>query len=178
LESLSVFALLQLKNITWALLLIMNTSLFGYLMKLAVDSGVSAGKTVIGSDGAIIKHANSDDSSIIESSAVQSNKNNAATYMLPTLLKTSCAFHYVVDDPPERSCYNTMTTTLSSEYYHARVIEYYRILMIVILVFVHPILLDHHVRMSQPLCPTPSLYLVLELDVLKPDVLLVRVTID
>jgi hypothetical protein len=80
----TVFALLQLKNITWALLLIMNTSLFGYLMKLTVDSGVSAGETVIGPDGAIIRHADSDDSSI-ESSAVQSSKKNAGTYMLPTI---------------------------------------------------------------------------------------------
>jgi len=79
----TVFALLQLKNITWALLLIMNTALFGYLMKLTVDSGVSAGETVIGPDGTIIRHADSDDSSI-ESSAVQS-KNNAGTYMLPTI---------------------------------------------------------------------------------------------
>jgi hypothetical protein len=47
----TVFALLQLKNITWALLLIMNTVLFGYLMKLTVDSGVTAGETVIGPDG-------------------------------------------------------------------------------------------------------------------------------
>jgi hypothetical protein len=78
----TVFALLQLKNITWALLLIMNTALFGYLMKLTVDSGVSAGETVIGPDGTVIRHADSDDSSV-ESALPQ--KNNAGTYRLPTI---------------------------------------------------------------------------------------------
>lgn len=81
----AIFALLQLKNITWAMLLIMNTTLFGYLMKLTVDSGVSAGETVIGPDGTIIRHADSDDSSI-ESSLPASTKNsNAGTYMLPAI---------------------------------------------------------------------------------------------
>ncbi|KAG7341779.1 hypothetical protein IV203_006871 [Nitzschia inconspicua] len=75
----TVFALLQLKNITWALLLIMNTALFGYLMKLTVDSGVSAGESVIGPDGTVIRHAESDDSS------VESRDENAGTYHLPTL---------------------------------------------------------------------------------------------
>ncbi|KAL3922569.1 MAG: hypothetical protein SGILL_002134 [Bacillariaceae sp.] len=75
----TVFALLQLKNITWALLLIMNTALFGYLMKLTVDSGVSAGETVIGPDGTIIRPADSDDSS------VESRDDNAGTYHLPTI---------------------------------------------------------------------------------------------
>ena len=79
----TVFALLQLKNITWALLLIMNTALFGYLMKLTVDSGVSAGETVIGPDGTIIRHADSDDSSV---ESIPKNENaNAGTYRLPTI---------------------------------------------------------------------------------------------
>jgi hypothetical protein len=81
----AIFALLQLKNITWAMLLIMNTILFGYLMKLTVDSGVSAGETVIGPDGTIIRQADSDDSSV-ESSLPASTKNsNAGTYMLPVI---------------------------------------------------------------------------------------------
>lgn len=81
----TVFALLQLKNITWALLLIMNTALFGYLMKLTVDSGVGSGETMIGPDGTIIRQADSDDSSI-ESSLPASTKNsNAGTYMLPAI---------------------------------------------------------------------------------------------
>lgn len=80
----TVFALLQLKNITWALLLIMNTALFGYLMKLTVDSGVSAGETVIGPDGTIIRHADSDESSL-ESSLPPGAKKNNGTYMLPTI---------------------------------------------------------------------------------------------
>jgi len=57
-----VFALLGLKSITWALLLIVNTVLFGYLMKLTVDSGVSAGSTVVGPDGQIIQRDDSDSS--------------------------------------------------------------------------------------------------------------------
>jgi len=81
----TVFALLQLKNITWALLLIMNTALFGYLMKLTVDSGVSAGETVIGPDGTIIRHADSDDSSVESNRNLNSAKNNPGTYHLPTI---------------------------------------------------------------------------------------------
>ena len=62
----------------------MNTGLFGYLMKLTVDSGVSAGEAVIGPDGTVIRHADSDDSSV-ESVGKEDNHNNAGTYMLPTL---------------------------------------------------------------------------------------------
>jgi hypothetical protein len=81
----AVFALLGLKNITWALLLIINTGLFGYLMKLTVDSGVSTGETVIGPDGTILRR-DSDDSSMEDaSSARESTRHNAGTYMLPTL---------------------------------------------------------------------------------------------
>lgn len=78
-----VFALLGLKNITWALLLLINTALFGYLMKLTVDSGVSAGETVIGPDGTILRR-DSDDSSV-ESASKQSSQRNAGTYVLPTI---------------------------------------------------------------------------------------------
>lgn len=81
----TVFALLQLKNITWAMLLIMNTALFGYLMKLTVDSGVSAGETVIGPDGTIIRHADSDDSSVESSLPASAKNSNAGTYMLPAI---------------------------------------------------------------------------------------------
>jgi hypothetical protein len=78
----AVFALLGLKNITWALLLLINTVLFGYLMKLTVDSGVSAGETVIGPDGTIIKRGDSDESSV---ASTAENRNNAGTYTLPQL---------------------------------------------------------------------------------------------
>ena len=82
----TVFALCQLKNITWALLLIMNTALFGYLMKLTVDSGVSAGETVIGPDGTIIRPADSDESSVDSSTkGGAAYNNNAGTYSLPTI---------------------------------------------------------------------------------------------
>jgi len=81
----AVFALLGLKNITWALLLIINTALFGYLMKLTVDSGVSTSETVIGPDGTIVQK-DSDDSSCESSSREQNNRNNnAGTYMLPKI---------------------------------------------------------------------------------------------
>jgi hypothetical protein len=66
----------------------MNTALFGYLMKLTVDSGVSAGETVIGPDGTIIRHADSDDSSVESNTHTPSNsamKNNPGTYHLPTI---------------------------------------------------------------------------------------------
>jgi len=77
-----VFAFLVMKNITWAMLLIMNTALFGYLMKLTMDSGVGSGESVIGPDGTIIKHANSDDSSV-ESMPAAQQKNG--TYSLPEI---------------------------------------------------------------------------------------------
>jgi hypothetical protein len=82
----TVFALLQLKNITWAFLLSMNTALFGYLMKLTVDSGVGAGESVIGPDGTIIRHTDSDETSL-ESAMPQSfgQKANSGTYHLPTI---------------------------------------------------------------------------------------------
>jgi len=78
----AVFALLGLKNITWALLLLVNTALFGYLMKLTVDSGVSTG-TVVGPDGEIVRQC-SDDSSC-DDSHDESTKRNAGTYSLPTI---------------------------------------------------------------------------------------------
>ena len=78
-----VFALLGLKNVTWALLLLINTALFGYLMKLTVDSGVSTGETVIGPDGTILRR-DSDDSSV-ESATKPTSHNNAGTYVLPTI---------------------------------------------------------------------------------------------
>ena len=76
----AVFALLGLKNITWALLLIMNTALFGYLLKLTVDSGVSTGETIIGPDGTVIERKDSEETDESE----PSNPNNG-TYTLPTL---------------------------------------------------------------------------------------------
>lgn len=81
----AVFAVLRLKNITWALLLIMNTALFGYLLKLTVDSGVSTGETIIGPDGTIIRRTDSDDSSASSSRGGGNNNPFAGTYSLPTL---------------------------------------------------------------------------------------------
>mmetsp|Transcript_19798 Transcript_19798/g.30573 ORF Transcript_19798/g.30573 Transcript_19798/m.30573 type:complete len:183 (+) Transcript_19798:754-1302(+) len=76
----TVFALLNLKNITWTLLLIMNTVLFGYLMKLTIDSGVSTGETVIGPDGTVIHRGDSDDDSSVESGALSKPHANNGTY--------------------------------------------------------------------------------------------------
>jgi hypothetical protein len=77
----TVFSLLGLKDVTWALLLIVNTTLFGYLMKLTIDSGVSTGETVIGPDGTIIRRAISDDSSVESGEA----KANSGTYTMPAI---------------------------------------------------------------------------------------------
>jgi hypothetical protein len=79
----TVFALLDSKNLTWAMLLICNTVLFGYLMKLTIDSGVSTGETVIGPDGTIIRRSDSDDSSVGEAS--RANSSHAGGYMIPSL---------------------------------------------------------------------------------------------
>merc|ERR1712210_173824 len=79
-----VFALLGLKSITWALLLIMNTVLFGYLMKLTVDSGISAGSTVIGPDGQIIQRdGDSEDSE--EDEEEENAEVNIGEYKSPIL---------------------------------------------------------------------------------------------
>jgi len=55
----TVFALLGLKKITWALLLMLNLVLFAYLMKLTVDGSVK--ETVIGADGKIVPDVDSDE---------------------------------------------------------------------------------------------------------------------
>jgi len=55
----TVFALLGLKKITWALLLMLNIVLFAYLMKLTVDGSVK--ETVIGPDGKIVPDVDSDE---------------------------------------------------------------------------------------------------------------------
>ena len=47
----TIFGLLGLKKITWALLLMLNIVLFAYLMKLTVDGSVK--ETIIGPDGKI-----------------------------------------------------------------------------------------------------------------------------
>jgi len=59
-----IFASLVMKNITWAMLLMMNTVLFAYLMKLTVDSSVA--RTIVGPDGQLIR-IDSDDTSIASS---------------------------------------------------------------------------------------------------------------
>lgn len=71
----AVFVLLGLKNITWALLLLVNTTLFAYLMRLTVR----ATEPIIGPNGEILRQ-DSDDSSLISDSG---NKNG--TYVLPTI---------------------------------------------------------------------------------------------
>lgn len=77
----TVFALLGLKNVTWALLLLTNTSLFGYLMKLTIDSGVSTGENIIGPDGTEIHSGDSDDSSADSARG----DGNGAKFIIPSL---------------------------------------------------------------------------------------------
>ena len=55
----TMFALLGLKKITWALMLLLNIVLFAYLMKLTVDSSVK--ETIIGPDGKIVEEVDSDE---------------------------------------------------------------------------------------------------------------------
>jgi hypothetical protein len=74
----AVFALLGLKNVTWTLLLIIDTLLFAYLMKLTIASSMNAPETIIGPDGTIFRN-DSDDSS------VDANDNDRGTYNLPTI---------------------------------------------------------------------------------------------
>jgi hypothetical protein len=69
----AVFALLGLKNVTWALLLILNTALFGYLMKLTVDA--SANAEIIGPDGSVIRNDDSDDDSSLDDPPMNSSNN-------------------------------------------------------------------------------------------------------
>jgi hypothetical protein len=74
----AVFALLGLKNVTWALLLILNTALFGYFMKLTVDA--SANAEIIGPDGSVIRNDDSDDDSSLDDPPVGTyNSNNISS---------------------------------------------------------------------------------------------------
>ena len=79
----TAFALLRLKNITWVLLLVVNTVLFGYLMKLTIDSGVGTGETVIGPDGQVIQRVDSDYTS--DGEETPKEHENAGTYSIPPL---------------------------------------------------------------------------------------------
>ena len=58
----TIFASLRMKAITWAMLLLLNLTLFAYLMKLTVDSGVEDDH-MVGPDGTITR-IDSDESSI------------------------------------------------------------------------------------------------------------------
>jgi hypothetical protein len=87
----AVFALLGLKNITWTFLLLINTILFGYMMKLTVDSGLKGEDTMVGPDGNLIRK-DSDDSSVDDTtrageggSSTGVTQNNAGAYVIPTL---------------------------------------------------------------------------------------------
>lgn len=79
----AVCIFLGLKNVTWALVLIVIITLFGYLMKLTLDSAVSEGETIIGPDGNILRK-DSDDSSMDSAPEMPPHQNNG-TYQLPTL---------------------------------------------------------------------------------------------
>jgi hypothetical protein len=70
----TIFGLLALKKITWALLLILNIVLFAYLMKLTVDGSVK--ETVVGPDGKILEDVDSDeDETSVDESSVEGYQN-------------------------------------------------------------------------------------------------------
>ena len=78
----AVFALLRMKNITWILLLMINTVLFVYLMKITIASSVPTGESIIGPDGTILRNDSDDDDA---SDASEEKNPNNGTYVLPTL---------------------------------------------------------------------------------------------
>jgi hypothetical protein len=73
----AVFALLGLKNITWTLLLLIDTALFAYLMKLTIASSMNDAETIIGPDGALVRN-DSDESSLV-------SDGRPSTYTLPII---------------------------------------------------------------------------------------------
>jgi predicted nucleic acid-binding Zn ribbon protein len=77
----AVFGLLGLKNVTWTLLLTIDTILFAYLMKLTISSSINSPETIIGPDGTIFR-TDSDDSSV-GSNGQQTN--TTGTYNLPVI---------------------------------------------------------------------------------------------
>lgn len=58
----TIFASLRMKQITWGMMLLLNLTLFSYLMKLTVDSGVE-GDGILNADGTVTR-IDSEDSSI------------------------------------------------------------------------------------------------------------------
>mmetsp|Transcript_22662 Transcript_22662/g.47111 ORF Transcript_22662/g.47111 Transcript_22662/m.47111 type:complete len:385 (-) Transcript_22662:372-1526(-) len=78
-----VFALLNLKKITWALLLLVNILLFAYLMKLTVDGSVK--ETIVGPDGKIVEKEESDDDEEEEDGPVGPTSTPAGNYENPNL---------------------------------------------------------------------------------------------
>jgi len=77
----AVFAILGMKNITWIMLLMINTALFVYLMKVTIASSVPTGESIIGPDGTILRN-DSDDDDVSEDE--EPNPNNG-TYTLPVI---------------------------------------------------------------------------------------------
>merc|ERR1719253_104233 len=79
----TMFALLGLKKITWALLLLINIVLFGYLMKLTVDGSVK--ETIIGPDGKIVEKDESDDEEDDDDEDPMSPSSTTGNYQNPQL---------------------------------------------------------------------------------------------
>lgn len=77
----AIFAILGMKNITWIMLLMINTTLFVYLMKITIASSVPTGETIIGPDGTILRNDSDDDD---ETDDEEPNPNNG-TYTLPVI---------------------------------------------------------------------------------------------
>ena len=95
----TIFGLLGLKKITWALLLMLNIVLFAYLMKLTVDGSVK--ETIIGPDGKIADGEASDDDDD-EDPASPKKKSTTGEYENPEL--PPITWSYIVSEV-ERMCF-------------------------------------------------------------------------
>lgn len=98
----TIFGLLGLKKITWALLLMLNIVLFAYLMKLTVDGSVK--ETIIGPDGKIAdgEASDDDDDDDDEDPASPKKKSTTGEYENPEL--PPITWSYIVSEV-ERMCF-------------------------------------------------------------------------
>ena len=79
----TMFALLNLKKITWTLLLFIIVALFSYLMKLTIDGSVK--ETIVGPDGKIVESEDSDDEDDVDGSGTSRSPGDYANPELPAV---------------------------------------------------------------------------------------------
>lgn len=110
-----VFGFLGLKDITWALLLVLNTALFGYLMKLTIDSSSTVTtETIIGQDGKIMLKTIEDDEYDSDDDGSDSLDNHImANTPVTTATATTASFN-------NTTSYNNGGTTTTAEYIENR----------------------------------------------------------